>query len=798
MSRRRRAVHPPADSKVHIIPVEIFTEIFLFAIHSDPRSQRNLMLVCRRWHDIMLSTPGNRSQLRIGRSTQKKEVEAVIHKNRSLLDVIVDMKTETYGQRFNARKFHVCFIVAAKAASRWRSFELVLPPPHVDYEYLQNLQPLQHLEFFKLSLGCSAGNFLESLMAAIASTATQYLTEIEVADPNAMLCLGQPTFLHVFRSVRTLTIQLPKRMDNPVDILPYLERLEIFEAHHLCLPMYPPDVHLPLTQTLRSLHLERVSIQWVAERVFPRLERSSIIFPHHADAIQSVDMPLCSYLKYDSNNLGSLRHFHLPPLARLDVKCGQWSSRRGNLQLIALYPILSTVRSMTDLHLQVQCSEKMLGHILRLVPTLEQLWLGLSSPHALSKAFFQAFIARRPDESEMTRLSSQPIRPLCRQLKRLHLHYKRWLRGLEKTGIVQVFGDIVASVPAFLLDLSFDEGPKGQVWKVHKPVARPEQTRSRTCIGFPSSHGIVPLSAVLDYNEFTSPLFKESEYLRVSHRPSGEFPTELLFPFHNLRDLRIDPLVLTMQSGTQLPSNMPLFRTLKALYVRAIEPSLLAGRTLHSLERYKERDVYDMHTRTQSPLTEMPVCTRLDVSIRSLATFKLPQISELCVWFDSPESNMIWKKHVAVNANLSGLRLMRGLVWESKTNLIWILRSLPALETLIIVWILSTPPDVNLFREFVPVERQEISGLNKESGERDQPAVLCPKLESLQFEHVDPPKQIELRTVLHNIVTLRTVVGSPLKSFTFMGSGKKWELSSMDGRLTMKEVFPATAFKLDI
>jgi len=91
MPRRRRAVSPPTDSIVRIIPVEIFSEIFLVAIQADPRSQRSLMLVCRRWHDIMLSTPGNRSQLRIGRSTQKKEVEAAIGGNRSLLDVIVDM-----------------------------------------------------------------------------------------------------------------------------------------------------------------------------------------------------------------------------------------------------------------------------------------------------------------------------------------------------------------------------------------------------------------------------------------------------------------------------------------------------------------------------------------------------------------------------------------------------------------------------------------------------------------------------------------------------------------------------------
>ena len=460
MPRRRRAVRPPA--KVHIIPVEIFTEIFLFAIQTNPRSQRNLMLVCRRWRDIMLSTPGNRSQLRIRRSTQQKEVDSVISGNRSLLDVTVDMNIEAYGQRFVARKFHACFMAAAQAASRWRSFELVSPPPRGEYEYLQTLQPLQHLESFSLSLGCSVGNFLEPLMAAIASNTTQYLTEIEVADPDAVLYLGKPAFLHVFHSVRTLNIRLSKRMENPVDILPYLERLEVFEAHHLCLPIYPPDADLPLTQTLRSLRLRCVSIQWIAERVFSHLKQCSIIFPHHAEIIRSVNMPSCSYFKYDSNTLGTLRYFSLPPLARLEVKCGQWSSRRGNLQLSALYPIFSISQIMTDLHLQVRCSEKLLVHILRLAPALEELWLGLSFPGALSKAFYQEFISTWPNASAMIRPLTQPIRPLCGKLKRFHLHYKRWLRGLEKTEIIQIFGDIMASAPDLSLHLGFYEGPKSQ------------------------------------------------------------------------------------------------------------------------------------------------------------------------------------------------------------------------------------------------------------------------------------------------------------------------------------------------
>ena len=732
-------------------------------------------------------------------ATQRKEVEAVIRGNRSLLDVTVDTNIETYGQRFVARKFHESFMAAAQAASRWRSFEIVSPPPRGEYEYLQTLRPMQHLESFKLSSGCGVGNFLEPLMTAITSIATPRLTVIEVADPDVVLYLRQPAFPRVLHSVRSLVIQLSEKMDSSVDILPHLERLEVLEAHRLRFPIYPPDTHLPLTQTLHSLHLKCVSVQWIAERDFPHLEQCSIIFPHYADTIRFVNMPSCSSLKYDSNNLGAIRHFKLPPLAKLEVICGQWNYRRGNMQFIALHSIFSTAQSLTDLHLQVQCSEKVLVYMLRLAPALKKLWLGLSFPHALSKAFFQEFVARRPNAGEMIGLYTQPFRPLCGRLKRFHLHYKRWLRGPEKTGIIQVFGDIMASAPAFSLHLSFDEGPKGQIWKVHEPVARPKE-RSHICIGFSSLHGIVPLTAAREPGDFTSPLFKKSAYLQVSRLPSGNFPIEFLFLFHNLRELRIFPLPLTMQSSTQLPSDFPFFRTVKVLYTGAIQSSSLAGQTLHSLEGYEEYGTHDRHNLDHGLLTEMPVCTRVVAALCSLATFKLPRIRELCIWFEHLEPNVIWEKHVAVNVNLSGLRLMHVWSWYPYPNmdLIKILESLPALDTLIIVWSPLAPPSVDFFKAFVPIVTRETSHLTKESGEGQLPAVLCPKLESLQIEDIDPHKHPQLMSVLEEIVAVHATVGSLLKSLTFLDSGRKWELIGMDGRLTMTEVVPAEVFVLDV
>ena len=335
--------------KAHLVPVEIFSEIFLYTVQDDPHAQTDLMLVCRHWRDIMLSTPGIHSQLMINSWTRKKDFERF--GRRWLLDVTVDT---TVGWRYNPVEFHACFMAAGEAALRWRSLVLVSFPPSGEYEDLQLMHPLQHLESFKLAASCDLGNFLEPLLTAITTTVTPHFTVMEVFHPDAALHLVQLAHFQFLSSLTTLRLHCG-RTQNPVDILPSLNKLETFEAHHLRLPIYSPGVDLPLTQILRVLHLKSVSVQWIAGRIFPALEECSIIYPHHADTIQSVYMPSCSILKYDPNNLGALENFHCPRLGELAIKCGQWKKWRGDLQLVALYPIFA-IQSLTCLQLEIKCS----------------------------------------------------------------------------------------------------------------------------------------------------------------------------------------------------------------------------------------------------------------------------------------------------------------------------------------------------------------------------------------------------------------------------------------------------------
>jgi len=805
------AYQSPPRHKGYHLPIDIFSEIFLYTAQDNLHSQSSLMLVCRHWRDIMLSTPGIHSQLRIYSRTERKDVERF--GRRWLLDVTIDIQDMTvvdrwYKPAFNPAEFYACFMAAGEAASRWRSLVLVSFPPPGEHNDLQIMHPLQHLESFKLDPSCNLAHFLEPLITAITTTVTSRFTVMEVLNPDAALYIVQPPHFRAFSSLTTLRLTC-RRMQNPVDILPSLHKLEILEAHHLSLPMDPPAVALPLTQTLRNLRLKCVSIQWMAGRIFPALEECAIIFPQYADIFLSVDMPSCSILKYDSNNLGALAHFHCPRLGELKIQCGQWRKWRGDLQLAALHLIFAA-QSLTRLQLEIKCSERILNYMLGLAPALEDLWMGLSSPHALSSTFFLGFAAGGHNTS--IEPSSQTFEPLCRQLRKLHLHYKRWSRGAETNALIPAFGAIVASHPPkeqnFSFRLSFGEGSELQEWIVHEPVERFDLKLEgdRTFIGVSSPHGIVPLSRDVEDSENTlftgldyPPLPRESEYIETDD--CLEVSIDYFFSFHSLKEVRMSSLYLDMGSSTQYSPDTPFFHTLKVLVVGVSRFSPLASHTFHKLERYQEVRSLNVDESRHDRLTEMPVCTRLVTSLSRLATLRLPQVRELVVLVGYEEKpDYLWEKHVAINTRLSGLKLLNLSATQhgssSSADIPKILGSLHALETLVLNSGHRADPYVTFFEAFIPTNTQGTSELLWEG---QIPEVLCPRLESLQIEGVGLTDEPKLMPVLKDIVTLRAILGSPLKSFTlYLYRNKKWELIGRDGSFDMQEVVPALKFRLDI
>ena len=586
-------------------------------------------------------------------------------------------------------------------------------------------------------------------------------------------------------------------MNTPVDILPHLHMLKHFTACHLYLPIYPPNASLPLAQTLETLSLLSTSIQWMGGQVFPALMECNVIFPHHADTIQPlqpVKMPFCQSLYYNSNDLSPLRHFHLPKIENLDVRCGQWSVWRGNLQLIPLYSLVTTSSLITKLVLYIQCSEQLLVFVLRLVPALQWLELRLASPNALSKAFFQAFILREPDEDGSPGTVGLPkwsIDPLCPSLQSLYLQYRRWPRGVDGKKLIPLFSDIVASrwqeQPQFLLILEFDERHNAFPWTVGTPVSKIQNEDRTITVGMLCPHCIIPMSAWIPESGVLPLPFKGVDYLYLNDAPH---PIDFHFTLDHM-ELSIggsDQPILQ----TSIPCNLPLFCALRVLVVMDVNPSFLTGHTFHRLERCRVMGSSRLdYIPSQKPFTEMPVCTRMDISDPALlATFKLPQICELGLDFTVSECGMIWETQILVNSNLSGLKLLHMRAGHIGRDLVQILQPLPLLETLII----SSHVDVDTFM-----------AMNQLSWEGQKLAIVCPLLQRLQVEDTDPSVTPELTLILEDVVTLRNICGSPLKSFTFYifspKPGRKFELIGMEGGFTMEETIlaeDADRFELDM
>ena len=572
-------------------------------------------------------------------------------------------------------------------------------------------------------------------------------------------------------------------MESPADILPHLQRIEQFHAHHLYFPIYPPDAPLPLIQTLRSLHLKSVSVQWMAGRVFPVLQRCDITFPHHIDTIclQPVTMPACDNLSYDSNDLVPLRYFRDLPLDRLAVKNWQWNVTRGNLQLIAIcHMIIPHAQSLSVLDIQVRCSEKLLTCMLSHLPALGSLYLRLASPRALSETFFQAFIATESNADIPCEMGGPPGLPLCLYLVELEVNYERWLRGPERMALLQIFGDIVSSREGFEFRLKPND--LAQTWVVDRHVESIHKAASDavSVIGISSANGIIPFKY---YGE--DPLgeipFKEVEYLAATHQLSFEF----LLTLHNLVELRVAIEDNILPSG-QSPK-LPLFYTLKVLDAENIDPSFLAGQTFHRLQRCRMSFYGTGLKSSQDQVAQMPVCTRLDVyDLTLLATLKLPQIRELAVSFYHPEFKIIWETQIAVNANLSGLRFMHVNGWYQPADVIRALRCLPVLKSFVLSH--GSDLDSTFFEEFLPMGSNGAAVVRRSSEEGQKSVMLCPMLKIFLIEGFDSKEQLELIPVLKDVVTLRAAGGSPLKRFTLFDFAlrRKFELVGNDGNFVVK------------
>ena len=217
------------------------------------------------------------------------------------------------------------------------------------------------LQSFKIkSICCENCILLDQLLEVVGSSSHDELTDMEISSPYATGHLAHPYFATIFHSLVTFKVNV-REMRIEVDILTSLKRLEILEAHHLRLPSYLLDTNLPLVRTLKHMKIKLVSVQWMAGRIFPNMEKCAIIRPLCPETLTpggGVGLPICTQFTYDDHIIDVLPNFHIPKLDTLTVRNGAWNKGRGSMQLATVWSgMVGQVTPLKPrvLHLDMQC-----------------------------------------------------------------------------------------------------------------------------------------------------------------------------------------------------------------------------------------------------------------------------------------------------------------------------------------------------------------------------------------------------------------------------------------------------------
>ena len=155
-----------------------------------------------------------------------------------------------------------------------------------------------------------SGEALEGVVAFVV------LNNAEIRSQDTLHFLSQPPCRSVLRNLRALMLRRSAGVSSqdPINVLPYLERLEVLEAHSLHLPIYSDDTKLPLVRTLKRLTLRHISIQWMMGRRFNKLVECSIWNPILASCAEGcvINLPVCTHMLFGNRTLEGLGLFHLP------------------------------------------------------------------------------------------------------------------------------------------------------------------------------------------------------------------------------------------------------------------------------------------------------------------------------------------------------------------------------------------------------------------------------------------------------------------------------------------------------
>ena len=435
------------------LPLELFHQIFLAIIEESSSPPLVLMLVCKQWHDIVISIW---SSLNLGTSTPIDAVTRTLERNQWLLDIVVDTDSDRSHSIPPAGAFEAIF-AAIEATPRWRSFVVTSFPTQADLpEDLVNRHLQQHSNFtmsrfttFKVKSTCETSPLLNGLLHILGGTAGPALTTVEINSPNVISFLT-PAYPSFFYSVKVLSLDA-LGIRNPVDLLPHLYQLESFTVAHLSFPTYPNHIELPFIHTLRHLSLRAASIQWMSDRIFHALEYCALILPRHQHVLHTfhTTLPICNWLTFQGYPLKILGGVSAHKLSQLSVTCSGSFNRQGSRELVWFSSQVLGERQLApkSLYISIQATSQAWMRSLVFMSDLEELVIHSAQPSSLRATVLRSLVVHPVHTSNMgtTSRPGELSAPLCSSLRRFGLDYNRWLRPNEQSDLIPVLVSLIQS-----------------------------------------------------------------------------------------------------------------------------------------------------------------------------------------------------------------------------------------------------------------------------------------------------------------------------------------------------------------
>ena len=686
-------------TRIHCLPVEILMNIFYIILDDHP-SPVALMLVCRRWHNVVEAMPGVQNSLELHTWTAPEIIRRATSGVASrLLNIAVDTNKDDDLKESSIERYST-IAMAIESTAQWRSLTVHSLPRsgQLDDSALRqilstDIPPMMRLEELRITSEVDPSPLVDRLLQSIAATAMRGLTTIETNCSYSSQCLLRMTSDCTFRSLTTLKAILPKGSE-PIDILPRFTRLEVLEIINMSLPSYQNESPLPFTQTLRRLYLKSATIDWMAGRVFPLLSFCAIVTPPSPLLAHDVHLPTCREFHFDYHCTASFGRLRMPMVSSLAVNSNHWTPLQGSQGLVDMCMAgLGAALRPRVLHLAMLCKMSMLRMVLQNLPALEELSLELPRPSALSRGFFTSLLAKPVTIPARTKevvwfTWAEKQRDwqaaICPSLKVFNLHYQRWLRPNEQIGFV-----------APLLALGWSRKKTAMPLRslcIHMKVDRVDLVpikfkclieldipqlkylgMDRAALGFVFRAYLTSTTlSVIDglygpSHKQSTPHLTEAVFgtsfhkIRVLsiHEPQTT-KIEVLHCFHHLEELSLTNVLIKPYSHDV---NLPLFQTLQRLCISRGSAKWMDGHTFVQLKYFGVRLISSWHNSFPKRV-DMPICTHISYGINSLeflpifqAAFHFPLMHEWSMHGLDFEDPLVDWVHALSNVHAQVLRL---------------------------------------------------------------------------------------------------------------------------------------------